>query len=485
MIIKKQNGYVLISVLSMSVLLLLLGSSAIYMTKMGSQNISSEMLYQKARYASEVGIADAIKAININNQCGATATKNEWTTLSDNKAKYKYYSISDSSNKNCFIHSVGQMNDAKVVKTTIVPYAVTTTTTSSQGLNSPLMSNQILNLNLDNQLYLGNLIISDLLAAANISNPCGGPGLLSGLTPTGNNLATTINNITQLTYFNVVSDLVMPNNVTGITQAIYNQINAIKVDPTKTTAANIYSSLFSGSSGITNYTSLMSKLDNIVTVQGNTAGSGCSVIAQSGDNNLSCDIQSGMKVNCSGSNNNSYNKTFDMSACSTIALSTATAKVTSDVSSDKKVFINTSKELLIKGSVSGVLTSDGTLNIDATGKTLDGIFIGGKADNLTLNNSALKGLYFLTNSSSSSSANINLLNTASIDGSVVVDGSVNNASIDKNAKIRFNPENINKWGQYISDFLFGFSCGNSSSSTSTTAVTAKNNYIQKTKMAMY
>ncbi|MFN4152856.1 MAG: hypothetical protein ACK4IX_18075, partial [Candidatus Sericytochromatia bacterium] len=130
--VKQQQGYVLMSSLGLSVLMLLVGGSAIYMVQMGGQTAQAERKYQVAKYAADYALNTAIKAVvdsTLTNPCGVVSPNtNSYTssefTLSNSKGKYYYRTQSDAGGVNCIVRATGtdgNSNGARFVKTAIIP----------------------------------------------------------------------------------------------------------------------------------------------------------------------------------------------------------------------------------------------------------------------------------------------------------------------------------------------------------------------------
>ncbi|MBA4416382.1 MAG: hypothetical protein C0392_00500 [Syntrophus sp. (in: bacteria)] len=114
-----DKGIILVIVLAVSLMVMILGATAIKMSEIGYLAYGSEKRYQVANAAAETGINAGLKYVVDNSACPASTS----STLSTGgvNASYTYFSITGGSS--CFIHAKGSYGNATVVKTAIVPAA--------------------------------------------------------------------------------------------------------------------------------------------------------------------------------------------------------------------------------------------------------------------------------------------------------------------------------------------------------------------------
>lgn len=462
-----KSGYVLISVLSLSVLLFILGSSALYMTQMGSQTLSSDLQYKKAKFAADYGINEAIKKLNEEKVCGTADTRvSNRTVVSDKDTKYSFSTIRG--DKNCLIYSIGKFSTSKVIRTAVVPIAtdaVSSVTNPNSGNLGAMTSKGIQGLNMQ-----GSSTVVDVNNSNAIVNQCGDKAIVSGSQPTGNNFINRV--VTSSTSGN----------------------NAIKIDNTITTAS-LYNTLFKSDSGVSNYSSMKEKVRDSVISQAASNQVGCSFVplkiangenTSRNTNNTNCNMN-GTIIECNDQDRNPQQVKIDTSKCSKVVLYAGNINLKTMPANNPTIVANSTGNFDIQGSVSGFFSSEANLNVsNNSGQKSEGIFVATNASNSNIGGQ-LNGLLFVTNSSGNVSTNINTNSGGKISGAIVVDGNINNTS--QNGRTEFNPENITKWSNVIPGLLNEFGCGGATTDNPTQTVKVseieKSGYLQKTKMFMF
>jgi hypothetical protein len=445
----KQKGYVLMSSLGLSVLMLLVGSSAVYMVQMGGQTVQAERKYQVAKYAADYGLNKAIKAVvdsTFGNPCGVNADAKSYTssesTLPNSKGKYSYRTQSDEQNVNCIIIATGtdgNSDGARVVKTAIIPVK----SSGGSGLGG-MTTGTLNNLNLN-----GN--------NASIGSQCG-PGVV-------------YQNASQT----IVDTLNAGSNVIGSPKVLQATINT-------------YDAVFGP--GITSWATLSSSIDSMVSTRASLVSNDCKVIPDPNQvNNTNCNSSTQGNganaktiITCSGG----VNKTIDTTACSEVVISAGSMNITHDTRATT-ITANITNNLNITASTKGMLTSDNVLNMSpptGNSQVTSGIFIGATAANLNMSgNATLNGLYFLGNPNNDTNLAMNINGTDKLAGAMVVNGTVNtftrNGGGNASPNIEFDPSKIEPWRSYYGNtFLDPMNCDSGTPP-------AKKAMIEKTEMSLF
>ncbi len=112
----REKGFALVTTLLFVMVFMALGFGAMMMSYYGYLTQDSENNYQRAGWAAEYAINQAMSVLPT---CSATATS--CPTLSVSGASCNYTGIVDSGNTFCMIRGVGQFRNARVVKSVVVP----------------------------------------------------------------------------------------------------------------------------------------------------------------------------------------------------------------------------------------------------------------------------------------------------------------------------------------------------------------------------
>lgn len=121
---KKNKGLVLIAVLAITVMIMLLGATALKMSELGYLTYGSQRRYQVAETAADYGISRAMEyAVNADyagtSPCSASES-NRTLNSGGVVARYSWFSGAQVNNK-CFLFSKGTFGSATVVKTAVLP----------------------------------------------------------------------------------------------------------------------------------------------------------------------------------------------------------------------------------------------------------------------------------------------------------------------------------------------------------------------------
>lgn len=445
-----QKGYVLASVITLSALVFIIGSSSIYMTSLGAQTVSSEIQYSKAKEAAEVGLNTAVRLIgqriaaSNTDACTITAAQNQSLT-SSSSITYGYTSTKDSSGNNCFVYSIGKVKgtSVKVVKTTIIPVKITP---ANPGGTSAMRSGTVSNANFNG-------------ANTAIGNDCGGPGVLASSLP---NTAKTNLEASNGSYGNP----------------------PVFVDPN---LPNIYTSTFGPT--ITNRSTLNAFVDTVTATKmlDLTIAANCKVNPLKLPNvNCSTDKQgNNIRLSCSGG----VSQTINLDSCPQVVINADSVNINHDTPTSTTFTANVTNNLNITSSIKGLLSSKNVLNINSSGNpNYEGIFLGADASNLNIaGNISLKGLYFIGNDNHNSNLTVDMSGNTSVLGSLVVDGNINNITRNgggnaggNDYNIEYDNNVINSWGAKYPGLLANFGCGGATGTPPSIAST-----LNKTKMTMF
>lgn len=420
-----QEGYVLATVTILAAMVFLVGSSAIYMTSIGSQTLSSEAQYNKARHASEVGLNKAIEAVTKatgTNRCGPCTSRTDCsgatgippvtnfvTTTGSIKPSYTYTGVPDVNGDNCFIYSRGKYGDASVIKTVIIPFKTI--------------------LNKGSGFQAGNITEVDFNNGPKkaVGNLCGGPG--------------------------VVANGVAPTQLSAL-QGEADGTPAVSIPVFPNTPPNIYTENFGPT--ITTYEQLHASIDNKVNEKMANTSSSCkfsdtSVDCTANGDTVTCGT---ISINATKSNcpNGVVIKSKDFTASGGSTTNTA------------KFVVNTTGNLNITATINGLLTSKGSVNLNAGNNPVNAIMIGTKDSSLNISGGGKStGLYFVANSRLNApivplpKPNVNILmaGNTSFKGAIAVDGNVQklrvngsgngggNNNDDSIYNLQYSPEAIN------------------------------------------
>lgn len=111
--LKSSKGFSLITVLGLTLIISLIGATAMYISLIDNKLTGASAKYELADKAAEYGLLQAVNSIQANGFCYNTTNNG-----SDGLATYSTQ-IQRSSNI-CFVKSTGQVGNAKVVKTAII-----------------------------------------------------------------------------------------------------------------------------------------------------------------------------------------------------------------------------------------------------------------------------------------------------------------------------------------------------------------------------
>jgi len=111
--LKSSKGFSLITVLGLTLIISLIGATAMYISLIDNKLTGANAKYELADKAAEYGLLQAVNSIQANGFCYNTTNNG-----SDGLATYSTQ-IQRSSNV-CFVKSTGQVGNAKVVKTAII-----------------------------------------------------------------------------------------------------------------------------------------------------------------------------------------------------------------------------------------------------------------------------------------------------------------------------------------------------------------------------
>ncbi len=158
-----ERGIVLVVVMAITLMVMILGSTAIKMSELGYLAYGSEKRYQIANAAAEYGINIAIKATVDSSSAGwcPSATTGNVST-GGVSAAYSYFAVSAGSR--CFIQSTGSFGGAKIVKNVVIPAGIAATA----QYGALTMRNG------------GTLTLGGSAAVVNCSSDCEGPGIMYG-----------------------------------------------------------------------------------------------------------------------------------------------------------------------------------------------------------------------------------------------------------------------------------------------------------------
>lgn len=464
MIKNKQKGYVLASVITLSAMVFVIGSSSLYMASLGSQTVTSEIQYNKASHAVELALNNAVKAVIDLAPNYATSTyelkypnitwsnsDSSWVKLNDSGAQYRYKTVPDSQKNNCFVYAEAKFSSgARVVKTTIIP------------IKPPVVVNN------GQSPAVGGKSVSNFNASGSsksVGNDCGGPGVTVQTAP---NTQTT-NNLNSNTGAEGQPDL--------------------KVDPNM---PSVYSTTFG--TGITNRATLDAYIDaNVATkLADSSIPDACKIDPPANQvQNTNCTTNkypgNKIKIDCTGG----VNKTVDPNTCSKIVIKAGSLNVlNSHEITNQNMTVSVSNNLSINAGVSGLWTSKNVLNInDAGNQIYNGVFIGADSNNFNLTGTTkFNGLFFIGNSSGNSNLNINMGGTSNVRGSIQVDGNINNFARNGNGNTNYAPyditydhQKINDWRDDYPGLLQEFTCGGAANTSSPSVATS----ISRTKMTMF
>lgn len=446
---KNQKGYVLASVITLSALVFIVGSSALYMASMGSQTASSEIQYNKAKEASDLALNKAV--LEVSKQVGSSTPNFVQTAnkvkLNDSGAFYSYKTSPDSKNNNCFIYAEGiTAGGSKVVQTVIVPIKPTDTDSLPSAVKSKNMVGFYSNAN-----------------SKAIGNDCGGAGAMLQSPPT-----TTIK-----------GDLEGDKGAEGNPD--------LRINPNM---PNMYTSNFSDPSVI-NKATLDTYIDNQVTtkLQDSSIESKCKVDPPSTSlGSTDCTVSKQGKITCTGG---SYSKTVDPSECTKTIIKARNIIVENDSLAGRDIMVSVSNDITLKGGVSGLWNAKNNIQINEAGSNkspFDGIFIGAGTDNQMniMGSTVFKGLFFVANSNPlvTPKLTVDTRGTSFILGSLQVDGNLDiqrkgNGNSSYPYDIGYNNQVINDWRDNYPGLLNEFPCDGTPPPKSMSAM------ITKTKMMMY
>jgi len=123
--VKNERGVALVIALIMTLLVSIIGVTAIKMSEIGFITFGSEKKYQLAKEAAEYALNAAVKSVIDSASC-PSSTPTTPITISGTNAAYSYFAISSDSGGNyCFINGKGTYGGATVVRVAIVPKYVT------------------------------------------------------------------------------------------------------------------------------------------------------------------------------------------------------------------------------------------------------------------------------------------------------------------------------------------------------------------------
>lgn len=123
MILINERGVALVVAMIMTILVMIIGVTAIKMNEIGYLTYDSERRYMIARESAEYAVNAGIQYITLNSSCPTSTSCSSSIGVSGVGCTYFAISISGQ----CLVFGEGTYRDAKVVKTSIVPAAATAT----------------------------------------------------------------------------------------------------------------------------------------------------------------------------------------------------------------------------------------------------------------------------------------------------------------------------------------------------------------------
>ncbi len=117
-----MRGFVMVSALILSLLLLALGGAAIFMANTSTLMTVSEIEYEKAKRASDYGLKLGIESAITNMRCDFTIAQTNTPVPNMGGATYSFWAISDREGNSCLIVSEGRFGNARVRKSAIIQY---------------------------------------------------------------------------------------------------------------------------------------------------------------------------------------------------------------------------------------------------------------------------------------------------------------------------------------------------------------------------
>lgn len=447
--INNQEGYVLATVTILSAMVFLVGSSAIYMTSIGSQTLSSEAQYNKAKHAAEFGLNTAVNYVIVNTaKCGNTPSGIKFPpapgatpmpvpgSTGSLRPTYNYQTVPDANGDNCFIYSIGKYGEASVIKTVIIPFKVIPNEGSA--------------------MRAGSITAVDFNGSnVAIGNTCNGAGVTTA----------SVANPTELAELTAGSFGTPP----------------VVVDPN---LPDVYTSTFGPT--ISSHALMQTFIDTTVATKllDISIPSACKVDPPITTTNTVCTTTSS-QVSCSGTG---YSKTVPLtggSACTQVVIKAQNVTISSNMPTTTEFTINATNNLDINANIKGLLTSDGNLNLSPGNGTVEGIMIGNSAGTVDISgNPEIKGLFFVGNAAHNATVSALMSGNTSVMGALVVDGTLTN--IRRNGggnagpgtyNIEYTPTILNSWGAKYPGLLKEASCGPGSP-----PVMAN---LSKTKMIMF
>jgi hypothetical protein len=113
---KDENGYILVAVMVIGLLVSIIGFAASKMSDLGNVAYGSQKKYEIAAAAAEYAVNQAINEISLKGNCPSSTTSHINDT---NRADYLY--LGPQAGGYCFIRGQGMFRGANVVKTVVVP----------------------------------------------------------------------------------------------------------------------------------------------------------------------------------------------------------------------------------------------------------------------------------------------------------------------------------------------------------------------------
>jgi hypothetical protein len=162
--IGNEKGFVLVAAIAITMLVMILGATAIKMSELGYLTYGSERRYQVANTAAEYAVNAGIKYVHDNSACPAVANCSGTLTTGGVSANYSCFSIN--AGYMCFIHTKGTFGGATVVKTAAIPAAS----------NAPYGALTL--------RHGGTVDLSGSSSIGNCDSGCMSPGILAGGTLT-------------------------------------------------------------------------------------------------------------------------------------------------------------------------------------------------------------------------------------------------------------------------------------------------------------
>lgn len=431
-----QSGAILVNVMVVLFFTGSLGYAAAAMIKQSNQTNTSNLRYLQAQWAANYAINKAVDDIITAGECDADIGP---VNLANNEASYRYTAELSDNELYCFVRAEGLLSRgasdpaASVVKTVTLPL-----------ISDPATGGSALTTNGINAGFADSINSSHTL----IESGCAG-----------------------LTYDNCEDDWCKdPENVD-----YQKAMQVISGEPKLRESEFTLSSMFEDPDAPDSELEpgdIMEEMKNNVLSKAAELDSSCKFVS-SEPATASCTTSGSgpnRRIVCTGSNlsNVFETKIINPFSCPEIALHTGSLNIDAglklgtdlDGNSTPMLFAHAVNSVDIEKSVNGIFSSEGNLDINLNGnQELDGLFIGTRTDALNISGTdIIRGLFsILSESDLEFQLNGGGNQPAVIEGAIFTNA---NMGINRNghARISYNPDNINKWREYM-PFLKEAGCG--------------------------